>query len=140
MTSHVLLGKAYLSQVGGRACSDGRIGTPAQWSALPPARLRQRQGCDIGGRARCALDSQLQQGRSKLVLNRSGVQFLGSAGLAALVETQKSAHARGIDLRLIATSRAVTRVLEVTGLIEPFSLSGAGDQRTPLRMAPAASS
>jgi anti-sigma B factor antagonist len=77
---------------------------------------------------RSVLDGHLQRGRPHLVLDLSGVQFLGSAGLAALVETQKSASARGIHLRLIATTRAVTRVLEVTGLSELFAISAAGDQ------------
>ena len=79
---------------------------------------------------RSVLDSQLRRGRptAPLVIDLTGVQFLGSAGLAALVETQKAANARGIDLRLIATTRAVTRVLEVTGLVQLFTLSGARDQ------------
>lgn len=72
------------------------------------------------------LDSQLQRGRPRLVVDLSGVQFLGSAGMAALVETQKSADARGIDLRLIATTRAVLRALEVTGLAQLFAVSGEG--------------
>ncbi len=76
---------------------------------------------------RSALDSQLKLGRPQLVIDLSGVQFLGSAGLAALVETQKGANARGIPLQLIATTRAVTRALEVTGLIELFAIQGAGD-------------
>ena len=58
-----------------------------------------------------------------LVIDLSGVQFLGSAGLAVLVETQKSARAREVSLRLIATTRAVTRPLEVTGLIDLFTIA-----------------
>jgi anti-sigma B factor antagonist len=71
---------------------------------------------------RSSLDSQLEQTPKELVIDLSGVQFLGSAGLAVLVETQKSARARDVGLRLIATTRAVTRPLEVTGLIELFTI------------------
>ena len=78
---------------------------------------------------RTVVDSQLRRGRPELILDLSGVQFLGSAGLAALVEMQKLADARGIDLRLIASTRAVTRALEVTGLVRLFAISGAGDER-----------
>ena len=39
------------------------------------------------------------------------------------METQKSARAREVDLRLIATTRAVTRPLEVTGLIDLFTIA-----------------
>jgi anti-sigma B factor antagonist len=58
-----------------------------------------------------------------LVLDLSDVTFLGSAGLAVLVETQKSARSRDVGLRLIATTRAVTRPLEVTGLIDLFTIA-----------------
>ena len=72
---------------------------------------------------RSTLDSQLEQQPSELVIDLSGVQFLGSAGLAVLVETQKSARSREVGLRLIATTRAVTRPLEVTGLIDLFTIA-----------------
>ena len=67
---------------------------------------------------RSTLDAQLEQQPKELVIDLSGVQFLGSAGLAVLVETQKSARSREVELRLVATTRAVTRPLEVTGLID----------------------
>ncbi len=72
---------------------------------------------------RSTLDSQLEQSPRELVIDLSGVQFLGSAGLAVLVETQKSARSREVALRLIATTRAVTRPLEVTGLIDLFTIA-----------------
>jgi anti-sigma B factor antagonist len=72
---------------------------------------------------RSSLDSQLEQSPKELVIDLSGVQFLGSAGLAVLVETQKAARARDVALRLIATTRAVTRPLEVTGLIDLFTIA-----------------
>lgn len=71
---------------------------------------------------RSTLDAQLEQQPKELVIDLSGVQFLGSAGLAVLVETQKSARSREVDLRLVATTRAVTRPLEVTGLIDLFTI------------------
>jgi anti-sigma B factor antagonist len=74
---------------------------------------------------RSTLDSQLEQAPRELVIDLSGVQFLGSAGLAVLVETQKSARAKEVSLRLIATTRAVTRPLEVTGLIDLFTIADA---------------
>lgn len=72
---------------------------------------------------RSTLDSQLEQQPRDLVIDLSGVQFLGSAGLAVLVETQKSSRAKEVGLRLIATTRAVTRPLEVTGLIDLFTIA-----------------
>jgi anti-sigma B factor antagonist len=72
---------------------------------------------------RSSLDTQLEQSPRELVIDLSGVQFLGSAGLAVLVEPQKAARAREVELRLIATTRAVTRPLEVTGLIDLFTIA-----------------
>ncbi|MCW2678230.1 MAG: Anti-anti-sigma factor [Modestobacter sp.] len=72
---------------------------------------------------RASLDTQLEQQPTDLVIDLCGVQFLGSAGLAVLVETQKSARSRDVGLRLVANTRAVTRPLEVTGLIDLFTIA-----------------
>ena len=72
---------------------------------------------------RSLLDALLERQPPELVLDLSGIRFLGSAGLAVLVEAQKSAKVRDVALRLIATNRAVIRPLEVTGLIDLFILS-----------------
>ena len=72
---------------------------------------------------RSVLETELTRGPSGLVLDLRGVRFLGSAGLALLVETRMSAQARDVPLRLIATTRPVIRPLEITGLIDLFSLS-----------------
>lgn len=71
---------------------------------------------------RAGLDTQLEQAPTDLVIDLCGVQFLGSAGLAVLVETQKSARSRNVGLTLVASTRAVTRPLEVTGLIDLFTI------------------
>jgi len=71
---------------------------------------------------RSVLEPQLQRQPTELVVDLSGVQFLGSAGLAVLVETQKSARDRDVALRLITTPGAVTRALTVTGLVDLFTL------------------
>ena len=53
-----------------------------------------------------------------LVLDLSGVGFLGSAGLAVLVEAAHEAERRQVELRLVANGRSVRRPLEITGLDE----------------------
>ena len=73
---------------------------------------------------RSMLDAQLERRPPELVLDLSGIRFLGSAGLAVLVETQKAACVRDVALRLRATNRAVIRPLEVTGLIDLFTFCG----------------
>ena len=51
-----------------------------------------------------------------LVLDLSGVTFLASAGLAVLANTRAVAARRGVEVRLVASSRIVLRPLELTGL------------------------
>lgn len=76
---------------------------------------------------RSMLDAQLEQQPPKLVLDLSGIRYLGSAGLAVLVRTHEVARLRAVPLCLIGTNRAVIRPLEVTGLIDLFAFSGDGD-------------
>lgn len=77
-------------------------------------------------RLRSSIASQLEGQPRELVLDLSAVEFLGSAGLAVLVETQTLARDRDVALRLIATSRAVIRPLQTTGLIDLFTITGIG--------------
>jgi anti-sigma B factor antagonist len=72
---------------------------------------------------RSSIADQLEGRPRELVLDLSAVDFLGSAGLAALVETLKSAADRDVALRLIATGRAVIRPLRSTGLIDLFTVT-----------------
>lgn len=58
-----------------------------------------------------------EDGRAiSLVLDLSGITFLGSAGLAVLAEARNLALARAVDVRVVAQSRTVLRPMEVTGL------------------------
>lgn len=66
---------------------------------------------------------QLEQGPRLLVLDLRRVDFLGSSGLAVLIELRTEAQRRGIGLRLVATSRAVLRPLVATGLITLFDVN-----------------
>jgi anti-sigma B factor antagonist len=55
-----------------------------------------------------------------LVLDLREVDFLGSAGLSVLIETQRAAAARDISVGLVATRRATMLPLELTGLTTMF--------------------
>ena len=66
------------------------------------------------------LQDRLATTPQRLVVDLSGVSFLGSSGLAVLVECLDGARGRGTDLRLVASSRGVVRPLEATGLTELF--------------------
>jgi anti-sigma B factor antagonist len=58
----------------------------------------------------------------KLVLDLSGVSFLGSAGLAVLVEAAQQSRSRAVAFGVVAADRAVTRPIVATGLGEVFDV------------------
>jgi anti-anti-sigma factor len=57
-----------------------------------------------------------------VVIDLTGVSFLGSAGLAELVAAQDAATRNGVRIRLVAAGHTVLRPLEVTGLRSTFEL------------------
>jgi anti-sigma B factor antagonist len=62
-----------------------------------------------------------------VLVNLTGVGFLGSAGLAELAGAQDGATGNGARLALVASGRAVVRPLEVTGLAELFQIFDSED-------------
>jgi len=56
------------------------------------------------------------EGRVKLVLDLSGVDFLDSTGLGMIVSALKRARTHGGDLRIVCTESRITRLFEITGL------------------------
>ncbi|BBG00252.1 MULTISPECIES: STAS domain-containing protein [Pseudonocardia] len=60
---------------------------------------------------------------SLLVVDLSRVTFLGSAGLAALVEAKEKTAGADRRLRLVCGSHAVTRALEATSLLSLFDVA-----------------
>jgi len=63
-----------------------------------------------------------QEGYSTVVVDLSEVTFLDSTALGVLVSGLKRFRAAGGDLRLVVTGRSVTKVLEITGLVEVFPI------------------
>src|SRR5690349_8958386 len=57
-----------------------------------------------------------------VVVDLLNVGFLGSTGLAELTAAQDAAARTGVSLRLVATSHAVLRPLQVTGLDTLFRI------------------
>lgn len=62
------------------------------------------------------LDAALDCGAAELVVDLRGVDFLDSAGLAALAGAHRRAGEDGVRLRVLASGRAVMRPMQITGL------------------------
>lgn len=57
-----------------------------------------------------------------LELDISGLTFLDSSGISALLQVKSDLQADGHDLILISPTNSVRRVLEITGLLGVFGL------------------
>jgi anti-sigma B factor antagonist len=81
-----------------------------------------------GGLLRAALMQATACGYATIVVDMSRTEFCDSAGLSVLVRAHKRALAEGGDLRLVARSPAVLRILSLTGLDQAMRLfPGVGD-------------
>jgi len=70
------------------------------------------------------LDAVLDSGAPEFVVDLVQVSFLDSAGLCVLAAAHRRAGERSIRMRVLASSRAVIRPLQITGL---WSLLGASE-------------
>jgi anti-sigma B factor antagonist len=71
---------------------------------------------------RAHLERELAGATATLIVDLSKVQFLGSSGLAVLVEMTDAAAQHAVRLRLVCSSREVVRPLQATGLTELFAI------------------
>lgn len=62
------------------------------------------------------------EGAELIVLALDGVSFLGTSGLAVLIEVREAAHSAGVELRLACTGRRVLRPLSIAGLVPLFDI------------------
>jgi len=59
---------------------------------------------------------------STLVVDLEGITFLGTSGLAVLVELRDAARTAEVPLRLVCTTRRVLRPLTIAGLVTLFDV------------------
>ncbi len=67
---------------------------------------------------RARLDEVLDRGATELTVDLTGVSFLDSAGLCVLAAAHRRAVRTDVHLRVLASSRAVIRPMQITGLYD----------------------
>jgi anti-sigma B factor antagonist len=72
--------------------------------------------CSTAPRMTACIDSVLAAAPAEVVVDLTGVTFLDSAGLHALVSAHSRAADAGAGLRVLVATRAVLRPIQVTGL------------------------
>lgn len=78
--------------------------------------------------ASSALTDVLASGHRELVVDLTGLEFMDSSGLGALIAGWKGARARGGSLCLVCVRELVLRVLRVTGLTGVFEIHGSREE------------
>jgi anti-anti-sigma factor len=77
---------------------------------------------DLDGSSRhlleAALDSAIAQADARIDVDMSGIDFIDSEGIGALIGGYKRAEAHGGDLRVVNPSAKVRRMFELTGLLD----------------------
>jgi anti-sigma B factor antagonist len=74
---------------------------------------------------RSRLDAVLDDGVSSVTVDLRQVTFLDSAGLCVLAAAHRRAVKEGLRLRVLATSRAVVRPMQITGLYALLDVASA---------------
>jgi len=80
--------------------------------------------------AREAMLHLIADGYYHLVVNLQGTEYLDSTALGVLVGTLKRVREQGGDLRLVAPSPRVRRLLEITRLINVFPIDATEQEAT----------
>ncbi|MFW6097833.1 MAG: STAS domain-containing protein [Chloroflexota bacterium] len=68
------------------------------------------------------LEDRIDEGRYNLVLEMSGVSYLSSAGLRALVAALRTCKKKGGDVRIANPSERVAEVMALAGLDTLFTM------------------
>ncbi len=64
----------------------------------------------------------IERGNSPIVLDLSAVTFIDSTALGVLIGAQERCEGRNTDLRIIVSESRITKIFEITGLTDLFSI------------------
>ena len=68
------------------------------------------------------INSLIQQGHKKLVMNLAGVPYVDSAGLGEIVRTYTTASKQGGSLKLLNLTKRIKDLLTITKLLAVFDV------------------
>src|ERR1700730_10281741 len=66
------------------------------------------------------VNSLVNQGKKKIILNLAGVQYIDSAGLGEVVRTYTPGSRQGGSLKLLNLTKRITDLLSITKLLTVF--------------------
>jgi anti-sigma B factor antagonist len=83
------------------------------------------------------INSLLNQGHKKIVLNLGGVPYIDSAGLGEIVRTYTTVSRQGGSLKLLNLTKRITDLLSITKLLTVFETFESEDDAVKSFSAPA---
>ena len=84
---------------------------------------------DVAAAVRVVAELSVVAARERdIIVDLTGLEFIDSSGLAALVRVRRQARHAGGDLLLAAPQRQVLRLLTLTRLIDVFSVHASVDE------------
>jgi anti-sigma B factor antagonist len=101
------------------------VDTPSDGIAV--LRFTGRLNMVAAPRLREAVGTSVAAGRTRVVVDLSGVEFIDSSGLGALVNGLKTARQAGGDLRIAAPNEQVLLVLQLTNMERVFTAYASAD-------------
>ncbi|MBL0406468.1 STAS domain-containing protein [Microvirga aerilata] len=85
-------------------------------------RLNGRLDAAVAPKFLARLKASIEEGKTRLALDLAAVPFIDSTGLGSLVSVLKAARRAEGDLRLIAPSQQVQKLLQLTTLNRVFKV------------------
>ena len=85
-------------------------------ASLPRLTAAGEIDCTSAPQVRAVLDRLLDAAPREVVVDLAAVTFLDSAGLCVLASAHRRAREQQVPMRVLASSRAVVRPLQITGL------------------------
>jgi anti-sigma B factor antagonist len=71
---------------------------------------------------RAALQDAAERGEHGIIVDLSGLDFIDSTGLGALIGSQRRAKEKGAEVRLVVREGQILRLLRITGLLTVFGV------------------
>ena len=77
---------------------------------------------EAGAALRDAIREKLSNGKSKILINLAGTNYMDSSGLGELVSGYRAVKGQGGELKLLNLSKRVTELLQITKLYPIFDI------------------
>jgi len=75
-----------------------------------------------GAALRDSIREKLRDGKSKILINLAGTNYMDSSGLGELVSGYKAVKGQGGELKLLNLSKKITELLQITNLYSIFDI------------------